>query len=476
MDNDNGKWALSRTLREFVAAGAPGDRLPSVRSLQNGHGVSPLTVQHVVRELTAEGLVTARPGAGTFIARPPASTVLADTSWQQAALGGHRVHDSTNTLALFTKPEVGVIRLTGGYLDDTLVPVAALSAAMGRAARRSGTWGRSPVEGRENLRQWFARELGGVDASSVIVTAGGQAALSISIRALTRPGESIVLESPTYAGAISVARSYGLELAPVPVDGRGMRTDLLAAVLERTRARVILTQPLFANPTGITMAAERRAELMEIAQRYSVFVIEDDYARDLAIEKGVPAALASNDPHGHVVYLRSLTKQIAAGLRVAGIVVKGTAYARLRAAKALEDIFVAGALQETAVDFVNSPAWATHKRKVAVALAGRRDALVTSLTTMLPELEITTRPRGGMHLWVRLPEGLDEAQVTAAALAEGVAVTAGAAWFPAESDGAHLRLTYGETAAELIPEGVARLTRAIHGIQRGAGSDTHANG
>jgi DNA-binding transcriptional MocR family regulator len=227
---------------------------------------------------------------------------------------------------------------------------------------------------------------------------------------------------------------------------------------------VILTQPLFANPTGITMAPERRAELMEIAERYSVFVIEDDYAHDLAIDERAPAALASTDRHGHVVHIRSLSKSIATGLRIAGMVAKGPAYARLRSAKALQDVYVAGPLQETTVDFVNSPAWPTQRRKVSSALGIRRDTLITSLTAALPELEITTRPRGGMHLWVRLPDGLDERQVAAAALAEGVAVTAGSAWFPAEASGNYLRLTYGETSTELLPEGVARLARAIRGL------------
>lgn len=434
-----------------------------MRVLQARHGVSPLTVQHVVRQLSAEGLVQARPGSGTFVAGPATSGAPADTGWQLAALGGHTPLDVSQTLALFTKPAEGVIRLTGGYLDDSLLPTTALAASMGRVARRSATWGRSPLEGADGLRQWFAREIG-VDASNVIITSGGQAALSVSIRALTRPGEAIVLESPSYTGAISIARSYGLDVAPVPVDDRGMRTDLLPAILERTNARVILTQPLFANPTGITMAPERRAELLEIARRYSVFVIEDDYAHDLAIERGAPAPLASTDPHGHVVHIRSLTKPIAAGLRVAGLTAKGAAYSRLRSSKALEDFYVAGPLQETAIDFVNSPAWTTHRRRVSAELGVRRDTLVSSLVAQLPELRIATRSRGGMHLWVRLPDGLDEARVTAAALAEGVAVTPGAAWFPAEPDGAHLRLTYGETSADLIPEGVERLARAVHSM------------
>ena len=126
---------------------------------------------------------------------------------------------------------------------------------------------------------------------------------------------------------------------------------------------------------------------------------------------------------------------------------------------------MAGPLQETAADFVNSPAWRTHKRRVAAELGVRRDALVSSLAATLPELELAVRPRGGMHVWVRLPADIDDVALAAAALAEGVAVTAGRAWFATDPDGPHLRLTFGETSASLIPEGVRRLARAIEAMR-----------
>lgn len=460
MNHDNSQSALSGALRRAVAAGRPGDRLPSVRALQAEHHVSPLTVQHVLRDLAAAGLVVVRPGDGTFVAAGP-SPRDADTAWQEAALGGHVPHDASRTLALWQQPGADTIRLTGGYLDAGLVPERALAASLGRAMRRSGVWGRYPIEGNEALRHWFAREIGGFEATDVLITSGGQAALSIAIRALTRPGDPIVLESPTYTGVIAVARSHGLTVVPVPTDARGMRTDLLDEIMARSGATVIVAQPTFANPTGTTLAPDRRRELLDIARARSAFVIEDDYARYLTIDETPPPPLAAGPVDGHVVHVRSLTKPIAPGLRLAALCAQGPALTRLRAAKTLDDFYVPGPLQEAAVDFVASPAWARHRRRIARELGLRRDTLLRHVARLAPGLDVPAVPHGGMHLWVGLPRGVDDQGLALRAAAHRVMVSAGTPWFPAEADRGYLRLTYGETPVHQIEEGVTRLARAL---------------
>ncbi|MFE7524740.1 aminotransferase class I/II-fold pyridoxal phosphate-dependent enzyme [Kitasatospora sp. NPDC057542] len=186
------------------------------------------------------------------------------------------------------------------------------------------------------------------------------------------------------------------EVVPVPTDAHGMRTDLLDEALARTGAHLVVAQPLYANPTGTTLAPERRARLLDTAARHSAFVIEDDYARDLAIDTPVPPpTLMSEDETGHVVHVRSLTKTIAPGLRVAALAARGPALTRLRAAKALDDLYVSGPLQATALDFLTSTALPRHLRGVSRQLAHRRDTLLRALAAHLPEADVTCAP--GRH-------------------------------------------------------------------------------
>jgi DNA-binding transcriptional MocR family regulator len=367
----------------------------------------------------------------------------------------------SRTLDLWRVPGSEVVRLKGGYLDDELLPHAALDAAMTRAIKRSRSWGRYPIEGSPELRRWFASEIDGIHASEVIVTAGGQTALSVAVRALIRPGESVIVESPTYTGLIAIVRSHGAEVIPVPMDSEGIRTDLLADAISRTGSRLLVVQPAFANPSGVTLAAHRRRQIIELAEQHSLFVIEDDYARYLGIDGDPPPPLTAQDPNGHVVHIRSLTKPVGPGMRVAALCARGPALARLRAAKMLDDFYVAGPVQEAAVEFLNSPAWPRHNRQVRRALGERRDALLGHLGRLIPEIEVAAVPRGGMHLWVRLPDGLDDRDVAAAAHAEGVMVGEGTPWFPAESDHSHLRLTFGETPVPVIGEAVSRLAKVF---------------
>lgn len=454
--------ALSDALRAGVLRMSPGERLPSSRALVERHRVSPVTVSRALAVLAAEGLVVTRPGSGTFAAeRREAVPEPADLGWQAVTLGDRSVDPSGVSWLLTPAPE-GVARLSGGYLHPSLQPVRALASAAARAARRPDAWEMPPLGGVPELRAWFARTVGGaVTPADVVITSGGQQSLTTVLRALLPPGAPVLVESPTYLGVLAVARAGGLHPVPVPVDAHGVRPDLLAEAFAMTGARVLYTQPAFHNPTGTVLSPERRERVLDVARAAGAFVVEDDFARHLGIDAPPPPPLIAADGEGRVVHIASLTKATAPSLRVAAVVARGPVAERVRATQLVEEFFPARPLQETLLELVSSPGWPRHLRAVRTALRSRRDALAAALARDLPELGVN-RPAGGLHLWARLPDGVDDAALAEAALRAGVLVSAGRPFFAAEPQAPHLRLGYGTAASEAeLAEGVRRLAGVI---------------
>ncbi|MFF0514164.1 PLP-dependent aminotransferase family protein [Streptomyces sp. NPDC004250] len=463
---------LVSELRGELDRYSPGGKLPSSRALVDRFRVSPVTVSRALAQLAAEGLVVTRPGAGAFRARPrPTAAPAGDTSWQEVALSADgaadlvpRTVDASGVLVSLAAPPPGVVEFNGGYLHPSLQPERAMAAALARAGRRPGAWGRPPMEGLPELREWFARGIGGaITAAEVLITAGGQSALTTALRALTPPGTPVLVESPTYPGMLAIARAAGLRPVPVPVDADGVRPSLLADAFRATGARVLVCQPLFQNPTGAVLAPERRGEVLRIARAAGAFVVEDDFVRRLVHEDAgpLPAPLAADDPDGVVVHVCSLTKATSPSFRVSALAARGPVLERLRAIQVVDTFFVPRPLQEAALELVGSPAWPRHLRAIAAELKDRRDAMTSALRLRLPEVSLPHIPSGGYHLWLRLPDGTDEAALTAAALRAGVAITPGRPYFSAEPPAAHLRLSFAAVAgAGEIAEGVRRLRTA----------------
>ncbi|HEY3668311.1 MAG TPA: PLP-dependent aminotransferase family protein [Polyangiaceae bacterium] len=464
MEIDNSERAIGKAekadariatdLRRRIAKLTPGALLPSVRELSAEYTASPVTVHRAMAQLAREGRVLTRPGDGTYVAERARETPHADSSWQLTVLGPPADPVAN---AAFELPVPGSLVLGSGYPDVSLQPLVLLAKAARRAAANPRAWDRLPPEGHPELRLWFARDVGGsAAAADVILVSGGQAALAATFRTLVPFGGPILVESPTYFGALSVARALGLRPVPVPLDVHGIRADLLEAAFASTGARALYLQPAFSNPSGITLSEQRRREVLLLAERAGAFVIEDDYARDLAFGTAPPAPLF-REAGDRVVYIRSLTKSTAPGLRVAGIVAKGPVLGRLRALRATEDFFVSGLLQDTALELLSAPGWTGYVERLRHTLRERRDRAVRAIASQLPGVRLTRVPEGGFSLWLELPAGSDDLGFVAAAARAGVSLTPGAPWFAAEQPAPFVRISTAGAIASDLEAGIARL-------------------
>lgn len=455
-------------LRALVAAADPGARIPPVRRLMEELKVSPVTIQNAMATLTREGLLEARPGSGTFVLAPPREVMAAgDINWQSLALGPGRAIGTESLDDFGTVPNAKDIVLNAGYPPTELQPIRELVKATGRAARHPDVWGRLPIEGLPELRAWFARDTGRIfEPHEVLICPGTQAALCAAFRALAAPGSAILMESPTYAGAIAAAQMVGLKIVPVPTDANGVIPVFLDEAFAKTGARLIYAQPCHSNPTGAVLAESRRRDVLDILRRRGAFLIEDDWARDFHLDSSpTPAPLAQRDDSGHIIYVRSLTKSSAPGLRVGAICARGAAFARLRQARLVDDFFVPGILQYSTLELVTASSWPGHLRSVRGALRMRRDALASAVRRYLGPESLPSIPKGGLHLWVELPASVSDRVVTNQSAQRSVLVSPGHIWFPGEPLGNYLRLSFASAPPQVGEEGARRIGEVVDSLR-----------
>lgn len=464
--SDDSSRRITKHLRALAAAADPGAKLPSTRALAEQFGAGPVTVQRALAQLVAEGVVETRSGIGTFVRRRVTAR-LPGVAWQTAALGPERAGPSPIGSTMRQIPH-DTIAMHSGYPEVDLLPLREVRSAFARVSRRAEAFQRPPTAGLPDLRRWFVSELDadGWRDTDAVIASGGQAALAATFRALAAPGEAIVMESPTYWGAIAAARQAGLVIVPVPrTDGAPAAADLDSAFAS-SGARLCYVQPSFANPTGDVWNRTQRDDVLAVIREHRAFLVEDDWAHDFAMESS-PRALVCDDPDGHVVYIRSLTKSLSLTVRVAALLARGPARSRIENALTVSDLYVAPVLQAVALDVVARPGWRTHVQRLRRILQERRDALLQALAEHAPMLDVPCPPRGGLNLWVALPaEGSDGSPtdpelVAARALAGGLSISPGPEWFPTEPTGPFVRLNFAAAAPDRYREAVQILARAL---------------
>ncbi|WP_028280569.1 PLP-dependent aminotransferase family protein [Arthrobacter sp. H5] len=466
MSNDSSSQIVTG-LRDWIVKAPPGSRLPSTRALVAEHSASPVTVQKALRILAAQGLIDSRPGVGTFV-RALRTAQPSDYGWQSAALRSPQFPARPVSTAMRSAPN-DVIAFHSGYPDRELLPERLVRAALARASRGDAALSRPPAAGVPELQSWFAHELRTATPagfapptpSDVVVVPGSQSGLSSVFRALAGGSQPVLMESPTYWGAILAASHAGADVVPVPSGPDGPDPVELARAFEETGARLFYAQPNYANPTGAQWSHQRGEEVLEIVRRHGAFLIEDDWAHDFGIStSAVP--LAAREDSGHVIYLRSLTKSVSPAIRVAAVIVRGPARDRILTDRGAESMYVSGVMQAAALDTVTQPGWQTHLRALRHQLQSRRDLLAASLRQHAPQVHVAHVPHGGLNLWARLPDGTEVDRFVRECESAGVIIAAGSEWFPAEPAGPFVRLNYAGPNPGAFEEG-ARVLGSILG-------------
>ncbi|WP_217178751.1 PLP-dependent aminotransferase family protein [Streptomyces sp. AC495_CC817] len=453
-------------LRAWISTAPPGSRVPSNRALTAQYGASPVTVQKAMRRLAALDLVESRPGVGTFVRAARAARPV-DYGWQTAALGAPqaRIGALSSTQRSATPDAIG---MHSGYPAVELLPERLVRQALARAARTESAVTRSPAAGIPELQAWFASELasaapaGVTPASSrdALVISGSQSGLSSIFRALVGPGRPLLVESPTYWGAMLAAEQAGVRLVPIPTGDGGPDPAEVERAFARTGARAFYAQPTYANPTGASWSRDTGVAVLDIVRAHGAFLIEDDWAHDLAID-GDARPVSALDDDGHAIHLRSLTKSVSPALRVAAVIARGPARERILADRAAESMYVSGLLQTAALDVVTQPGWRTHLRGFREQLRERRDLLLESLAVHAPHAAVEIVPRGGLNLWARLPDGSDVEAVVRECELRGLVISPGREWFPAEPSGPYVRLNYANADPSRFPEAAAILDAVL---------------
>jgi len=452
-----------------------GTLLPPERKLADRLQVNRTTVVTAYRDLVATGMVEARVGRGTWVsdAVMDGANPLQPFAWQTLfSATTERMRDPVMRDMLAAMHQPGTIAFGTGAPAPELFPVDQFRQAMNEALGLQGTdlFVYGAVQGslplREALVAWMAR--GGIrtTAEQVVVLHGSQQGLDLIARVLLEPGDAVVVESPTYLGALPVFRGAGVRLLPVALDHDGMRMDLLEQILARHRPKFIYTLPTFQNPTGVTMPLARRHALLALAARYGVPIVEDDPYGELAYSDDPPPRLAALDRRGLVIYLSTMSKLFLPGLRLGWLTAPPPVAEAVTLVRQSVDVHPNSAMQHILQTFLARGWLAEHVATLRPAYRERRVAMLAALDRMAPAGMTWSEPAGGYFIWCRLPGGMRARTLAVEATREGVSFVTGESFSPSGGERDAIRLNFTGTSPAEITEGIRRLTVAIRRLTR----------
>jgi DNA-binding transcriptional MocR family regulator len=463
---------LYRRIVELVERGvvrgalAPGFRLPPERELARSLHVSRATVVSAYRELEAKGLVRGYVGRGTFVSATSDGSV--PFAWRgKISSTAIQMTDSTLRDLVRHAADPTIVSLAAGEPALDLFPTQAFRAAVDDVLSSHGTaaWGHAPTEGQGLLRDTLAGRFGG-DPGTILVIAGAQQGLDLLARCLIDRGDAVIVDRPGYLGALQSFRSAGARMFGWDVARADM--DELEDLLLRYRPKLIYTNPTFQNPTGVTLPIRARRELIELAKRYRVPIVEDETYCELSLGPQPPPALNELDEDGTVVIrVNSFSKVLAPGLRLGWIGAARPIVDQLAMMKQQVDPHTQNLVQLVVSRLIENGMFDRHLLTLRSEHRRRRDAVMKALQKHTPTgaLRFST-PEGGLFLWCRLAGEVNARDVQERALNDAVFIVTGEPFYVDGGGARELRICFttkapevGAQAARVIANSVIAATR-----------------
>ncbi len=444
-----------------------GSRLPPERELAQRLRISRTTVVSAYRELESRGLLRGYVGRGTFVcaAPEPDGTPFA---WRgKIASAALRANDATLRDTIRHSSDARILSLAAGEPAIDCFPTAAFQQAVDHVLRTDAlaAWRHGPTEGQPALRAAIADRFR-VPAESVLIISGAQQGLDLLARCLIDPGDAVIIDRPGYLGAIQSFRAAGAKL--IGWDIARSDIDELEDLLVRYRPKLIYTNPTFQNPTGVTMAIRPRRELLKLAERYRVPIVEDATYRELYFQDPPPPSLRDLDVSNLVIHLNSFSKVMAPGLRLGWLSAAPSIVEQMSMIKQRLDPHTQNLVQFAMARLIRNGSFDAHLKTLRTEHARRSAQMIASIQRHIPPGTLRgTRPRGGLYLWCRLAPGVSARDVLDQALAAGVAFVAGHAFYPDPAGESELRICFSSLPPATIDDAIRRLAKALQaGVRR----------
>jgi DNA-binding transcriptional MocR family regulator len=443
-----------------------GARVPPERALAERLRISRTTVVSAYRELESRGLLRGYVGRGTFVCAAPDPSG-APFAWRgKISAAALRSSDSILRDTIRHSSDARLLSLAAGEPAIDCFPAAAFQRAVDHVLKRESlaVWRHGPTEGQPALREAIAERFR-VPAESVLVLGGAQQGLDLLARCLVDPGDAVIVDRPGYLGAIQSFRAAGAKLIGWDVARGDM--DELEDLLVRYRPKLIFTDPTFQNPTGMTMPIRARRELLRLAGRYRVPIVEDATYRELYFTEAPPPSLRELDGQNIVIHLSSFSKVLAPGLRLGWLSAAPSIVDHLAIMKQRLDPHTQNLVQFAMARLLREGSFDGHLRMLRAEHARRCSMMVTAIQQHVPAGALRfARPHGGLYLWCRLAGGLSSRALQERALLDGVAFVAGHAFYPDPAGESELRLCFSSVLPSAIDDAVRRLAGSLTRVAR----------